>query len=115
MIKHEDLAADLHLHLQTIGKYVKAGDIVEYLSDKGVQRKFGMKKVISLATAKCWMHKFGYQWQCNHHGQYVDGHECPNVISSCQNHFIPAWMQLKPQMRKWLKDGVTEAPLSPGV
>ena len=37
MIKHEDLAADLHLHLQTVGKYVKAGDIVEYLLDKGVQ------------------------------------------------------------------------------
>jgi len=74
-----------------------------------------MKKVISLATAKCWMHKLGYRWQHNHRGQYVDGHECPDVISYRQNHFIPAWTQLEPQMRKWLKDGVTEVPLSPGV
>ena len=115
VIKNEDLASELHLHLQTIGKYVKAGDIVQYLSDKGVQRKFGMKKVISLATMKCWMHELGYWWQHNHCGQYVNGHECSDVISYCQNKFIPAWLQLKPQMWKWLKDGVTEVPLSPGV
>jgi len=71
--------------------------------------------VISLATAKHWMHELGYRWQRNHRGQYVDGHECPDVISYRQNHFIPTWTQLEPRMRKWLKDGVTEVPLSPGV
>ena len=115
MIKHEDLASDLHLHLQTVGKYVKAGDIMQYLLDKGVQRRFGLKKTVSLATAKRWMHELGYRWQRNHRGQYVDGHERPDVVSYRQDVFIPAWTELEPRMRMWLKDGITEVPLQPGV
>ncbi|KIK79938.1 hypothetical protein PAXRUDRAFT_16061 [Paxillus rubicundulus Ve08.2h10] len=51
-IDDEDLAAELHLHLQGIGKYIKAGDLVQYLSDQDVQHRFKLKNTISLATAK---------------------------------------------------------------
>ena len=50
------------MHLQSIGKYVKAANLVQYLSDSLVQKYFGMKSTISLATAKRWMHTLGYRW-----------------------------------------------------
>ena len=59
-IENEALAADIMLHLQSIGKYVRAQDIVDYLSDPAVQNCHGLSKNISLATAQHWMSKLGY-------------------------------------------------------
>lgn len=53
IIDNEELASELNLHLQTVGKFVKAGDLVQYLSCPDVQEQFQLKKTISLATAKC--------------------------------------------------------------
>ena len=51
---------DLHLHLQSIGKYVRAMDVVHFLDRLEVQKKYGLKKTISLRTARRWMKKMGY-------------------------------------------------------
>lgn len=59
-IENEVLAADIMLHLQSIGKYVRAQDIMDYLSDPAVQHCHGLSKNISLATAQRWMSKLGY-------------------------------------------------------
>jgi hypothetical protein len=50
-IDDEHLAADVKLHLQSIGKYVCTQDIVDYLKDPEVQMRHGLKNPISLATA----------------------------------------------------------------
>ncbi|KAK2460996.1 hypothetical protein APHAL10511_006988 [Amanita phalloides] len=71
----EDLAQELKLYLQSVGKYVKAQDLVQYMKQPDVQAKYGMEKPISLSTAKKWMEKLDYHWVQNHKGQYVDGHE----------------------------------------
>ncbi|KAF9227993.1 hypothetical protein BS17DRAFT_764319 [Gyrodon lividus] len=34
-VDNEDLVAELHLHLQLVGRYIKANDLVQYLSDPG--------------------------------------------------------------------------------
>ncbi|KIK48806.1 hypothetical protein CY34DRAFT_103917 [Suillus luteus UH-Slu-Lm8-n1] len=65
----KELANKLHIHLQSVGKYVKAGDLVTYLSNKDIQGRFGLKTSISLAMAKCWMHKLRYHWHSDYHDQ----------------------------------------------
>jgi hypothetical protein len=70
-----DLAKDIHEHLQSVGKYVGAQDIVDYLAQSEVQQKHGLKKSISLATAQRWMHMMDYRWTKMPSGQYIDGHE----------------------------------------
>ncbi|KAG2144548.1 hypothetical protein DEU56DRAFT_870337 [Suillus clintonianus] len=106
-LDNEELMNELHLHLQSVGRYVKAGDLVTYLSDKEAQSRFGLKSTISLATAKKWMHTLGYHWRTDHRGQYVDGHERGDVVNYCQNIFIPEMMALQAQMRRWMSDGLT--------
>ncbi|KNZ75068.1 hypothetical protein J132_05016 [Termitomyces sp. J132] len=78
--KDDELATDIKLHLQQCGKCVSAHQIIEYLNQPEVQSKHGIKKTIAESTAKWWMKKFGYQWVKNHKGQYVDGHECDDVV-----------------------------------
>ncbi|KAG2030862.1 hypothetical protein BDR03DRAFT_936542 [Suillus americanus] len=39
-----DLAKAIHMHLQSIGKYVRAQDIVDYLAQPNVQQKHSLKK-----------------------------------------------------------------------
>ncbi|KAF9225128.1 hypothetical protein BS17DRAFT_765767 [Gyrodon lividus] len=57
--------------------------------------------------AKHWMHALGYHWKCDHHGQYVDGHECGDVIRYHQESFIPVVIKYEAHMQKWEKDGTT--------
>ncbi|KAG2362620.1 hypothetical protein BDR07DRAFT_1376365 [Suillus spraguei] len=54
---------DLKLHLQSLGKFVRVQDLVDYLNVHENQTHFGMKKGISLKTAQRWMGQLGYQWK----------------------------------------------------
>ena len=112
----EEFAHEINLFLQSKGKYVKANDISEYLNDKDVQKKWGLKKTIGKATAKRWMKKLGYRWVKDHKGQYVDGHEREDVINYRQNIYLPRWYELQPRMQTWDNDGIEEPlDLPPGV
>ena len=51
ILEDEDLAQDIHLHLQSIGKFVEAMDIVHYLDTPVMKTRLKLKKTISLATA----------------------------------------------------------------
>jgi hypothetical protein len=55
LLEDEDLAQEIHLHLQGIGKYVKAMDIVHYLDTPEMKAHLSLKKTISLKTAQRWM------------------------------------------------------------
>ncbi|KAG2137712.1 hypothetical protein BD769DRAFT_1351702, partial [Suillus cothurnatus] len=88
-IDDEDLAAELKLHLQSIGKYVHAQDLVDYLSIPENQARLGFKKPISLRTAQRWMTRMGYHWKQEPRGQYSDGHERDDIVYYRQNIFLP--------------------------
>jgi hypothetical protein len=62
MLERGDLAQAIHLHLQSLGSYVCAMDIVCFLDDPKVQANHGLKKSISLATAKRWLEAMDYRW-----------------------------------------------------
>ena len=110
----ENLAQELLLHLQGIGEYVKAQDIITYLADPDTRARFQLKKNIHLATAQRWMHKLRYRWTKKPSGQYVDGHERPDVVAYRQNVFLPAWKALEPLMRSWEEtpEGMVEIPVN---
>jgi hypothetical protein len=78
-LEDEDLAQEIHMHLQGIGKYVKAMNIVHFLNMPQMAR-LKLKKTISLAMAQRWMCIMDYQWTKNPHCQFVDGHECKDIV-----------------------------------
>ena len=100
-INDEDLKSELVTHLQSLGRYVTATAIIDYLVQPGVMRQYGLRKNISLATAKRWMTGCRFCWTVAHKGQYVDGHEREDVVSFQQNKFLPSWYVLEPRMQSW--------------
>ncbi|KAF7372520.1 hypothetical protein MVEN_00113900 [Mycena venus] len=101
VLEDADVANEIALHLQSLGKYVKAMDIVHYVDQPEVKKRLGLKKGIHLATAQRWMKRMGYRWTKNPSGQYVDGHERPDVVYYRQKEFIPAFTDLEHRTRKW--------------
>ena len=95
------MVEELSLHLRSIGKYARAKDILDFLRDPENQERLKVPGSISLKTAHHWMKRMGWQWKREAKGQYVDGHECEDVVTYRQNIFLPAWSNLQPQMRKW--------------
>jgi hypothetical protein len=51
-IDNEDLAQEIHLHLQSIGKYIKAKDIVQYCGTPEMLECLKCTKLITLVTAR---------------------------------------------------------------
>jgi hypothetical protein len=65
ILEDEGISQEIQLHLQGIGKYVKAMDIVHFLDTPEMKKRLNRKKTIHLATAQHWMHKMGYRWTTN--------------------------------------------------
>jgi hypothetical protein len=101
----EDLKQEISIHLQSIGKFISAMDIVRYLDQPDVKAWHGLKKTITDRTARDWLKKMGYRWRMEPHGQYVDGHKWKDVTDYHQNTFLPKWKTLEGRMRSWTKDG----------
>ncbi|KAG2071495.1 hypothetical protein BDR04DRAFT_1016009 [Suillus decipiens] len=101
----DDIANEIHQHLQSIGTHVCADDIVEYLGREEVKTHLKLKKTTSPATAKCWMQHMDYRWVQNHRGQYIDGHEHEDVVNYRQNVFLKKWKEVERKMCSWGQDG----------
>ncbi|KAG1729321.1 uncharacterized protein EDB91DRAFT_1060018 [Suillus paluster] len=59
-IDDEDLKEELLVHLQSLGKYISATAVIDYLAQPDVQQHFKLTKTISLATAQRWMENCGF-------------------------------------------------------
>jgi hypothetical protein len=51
VLDNEDIAAEIHLHLTTVGKYMQALDIVHFTGTPEMLRRLDRKKPVSLTTA----------------------------------------------------------------
>ncbi|KAJ7797362.1 hypothetical protein B0H13DRAFT_1934185 [Mycena leptocephala] len=58
ILSDEDIAGDIFLHLQSLGKFVSAKDIVRYVATPEFQARLRIKRKISLRTAQRWMKKW---------------------------------------------------------
>ncbi|KAF7347122.1 hypothetical protein MVEN_01466400 [Mycena venus] len=104
VLEDEDLAQELHLHLQGIGKYVAAQDIVNYMATDEMKARVNLKNGISLRTAQRWMKRMEYRWTKEPKGMYSDGHEREDVVDYRQNKFLPWWAELSKYTRKFTED-----------
>lgn len=107
-IHDEDFSTEIQLHLQGIGKYVKAMDIVYYLDQANVKQRLGLARTVSHATAKRWMKVLGYRWTKTPRGQYIDGHERDDVVAYRQMTFLPRMAALETRTLTWSKEGEEE-------
>ncbi|KAF9494263.1 hypothetical protein BDN71DRAFT_1483126 [Pleurotus eryngii] len=90
----EDFTQKINLYLQGLGEWIRAQDIVNYVSHPDVLERLGRQKPISLATAQRWLARMGYRWTKTPKGQYSDSHEHIDVV--------------EPSMRKWNNDSTQE-------
>ncbi|KAF9504127.1 hypothetical protein BS47DRAFT_1401736 [Hydnum rufescens UP504] len=112
LVSDKDLAQDITLHLQGLGPFISALDIVRYLDTPEIKTRLGLKRSISLKTASRWMWLMQYRWGKEPKGQYVDGHERDNVVMYRQSTFLPAWATVNAKTRKF-DDGSNLDPLTP--
>jgi hypothetical protein len=61
MLADEDLANDVHEHLQELGKFITADKLVDYLSREDVMDKHGLDRKINVRTARRYLHELGYR------------------------------------------------------
>ena len=110
-LQDEDLAEDIHLHLQGLGKkYLSAMDIIRYLSVPNVKVHLKLKKTPSEHTAHRWMHAMNYHYNKQPTGMYINGHEHKDVVEYHQEIFLPLWAKLGEWMMTWTNDGVQNPP-----
>ena len=107
-VDDEDLKQELLTHLQGIGKYICAQDLVRYMNRPKVKKRYGMKRCITVRTAHNWLNRMGYRWTLEPSGQYVDGHEREDVVTYRQKIFLPHWKAIEPSLRTWTPDGTAE-------
>jgi hypothetical protein len=53
--KHPEIAQEIHAHLQSIRKFVKAMDLVNFMDTPEMWEQSGLKKRLDLVTAQRWM------------------------------------------------------------
>ncbi|KAJ7175626.1 hypothetical protein C8R46DRAFT_855745, partial [Mycena filopes] len=66
ILSDKDIAGDIHLHLQSLSKFVSAKAIVQYVATPEFQARLSVKRKIttySIRMAQRWMKKMGYQWR----------------------------------------------------
>ncbi|KAI0718507.1 hypothetical protein C8Q72DRAFT_789107 [Fomitopsis betulina] len=95
LLEKPDLKEALCEHLQSIGKYVRALDIVEFMANPETITWYGLQKPIGLSTAQTWMHVLDYCWTKAPSGQYVDGHEREDVVTYRDDVFLPTMARLE--------------------
>ncbi|KAI0315426.1 hypothetical protein OF83DRAFT_1164795 [Amylostereum chailletii] len=108
MLEHGDLAKEPFTHLQSVGIYVRAQDIVDFCDTEDIRTRYGLIKCVSLTTAKRWMHLMDYRWTKTPSGQHIDGHERDDVVYYCQEAFLPTMHELLQNSHAW-DNGVNEA------
>jgi transposase len=99
---HPEIAQELHAHLQSIGKFVKAMDPVNFMDTPKMRLCSGLKKRLDILTAQRWMQKLDYRWTYSElKGQYVDGHEREDVVKYRNEVFLPRWANVKARSWDW--------------
>jgi hypothetical protein len=112
-LKDEDISQEIHLHLQSIGKFISAMDIVRFIDKPEMVERLNRKKTISERTARNWLNKMGYRWKREPKGQYKDGHEWEDVVTYRQNIFLPFFNSISPFTRHWNSDGELANAVNP--
>ncbi|KAJ7190599.1 hypothetical protein GGX14DRAFT_321596, partial [Mycena pura] len=105
MLADEDLANDIRLHLQSLGKEITVDKLVQYLNSPEIRVEHGIDKPVSLTTARRYLDELGYRFTSPKKGQYVDGHERADVVYYRDNVYLPRLFELHKRVRVFDNDG----------
>jgi len=108
MLVDKDLANDINLYLQEIGKDITAMKLVHFLACPEVKEKHRITKKISERTACRYLNALGYQYRTPIKGQYADGHECEDVVWYRDHKFLLNWKALESRMENWTSENEKE-------
>ncbi|KAH8802398.1 hypothetical protein DL96DRAFT_1475542, partial [Flagelloscypha sp. PMI_526] len=115
LLADEALLSDVQLFLQSLGNQITAEKLAAFLADPEVMVRHGIKKQISVRTARRYLRFMDYRFAYEKEGQYADGHERPDVTAYRDKVFIPWLHSLVPRMHLWVRNGIRETgPLAPG-
>ncbi|KAJ6597890.1 hypothetical protein B0H10DRAFT_2231903 [Mycena sp. CBHHK59/15] len=101
VLEDEDLAQEIHLHLQSVGKFVAAQDIVNYMASDEMKMRFNLKHGISLRTTQRWMRRMEYRWKSEPKGMYSDGHERKDVVADTDPASAPKKSKRRLEEEQW--------------
>ncbi|KAJ7112339.1 hypothetical protein C8R44DRAFT_561995, partial [Mycena epipterygia] len=105
MLADEDLADDVRLHLQSLGKEITADKLVDYLNDPVMRAEHNIDKPVSLTMARRYLDELGYRFKCPKKCQYVDGHERPDVVYYRDIIYLPRYFKLQERLTVFDNDG----------
>ncbi|KAJ7187586.1 hypothetical protein GGX14DRAFT_580946 [Mycena pura] len=108
MLLDEDLAVDINLYLQELGKDITADKLRLFLARPEVMEKHGITKTISVRTARRYLHTLGYRFTSPKKGQYSDGHEREDVVYERDVKYIPAYKQFQKRALRYGRNGLVE-------
>lgn len=96
-----ELCIDLSEHLQGLGLYICASNVVDYMDQPDVQEKHSLNHGLSISQAQHWLEMMGFHWTKAPKGQYVDGHKQEDVVNYRQNVFLPCMQELRQNCWSW--------------
>ncbi|KAL1749520.1 hypothetical protein FB107DRAFT_168280, partial [Schizophyllum commune] len=95
MLADEDLAEDIRMYLQSLGKEITAQKLQQYLNTPEVKLKHGIEGVISHKTACRYLAELGYRFSLAKKGMYTDGHERADVVHHRDKVYLPRLAKLQ--------------------
>lgn len=103
----KELRDEIETHLASIGRYIHAVHLYEYLKHPDVQQRYSMTGGISLATAKRWLFDdLDFRWSpTGYLSMYEDGHERPDVVAYRRIFVHDFFQTIEPYMRIYDNDG----------
>jgi hypothetical protein len=101
----EDLVMDIVVHLQSIGSYFSAGDLLQFINRPEILEKIGRHEPLSIRTSQRWLKLLGFRWKLEAKGMYTDGHEREDVVKYRQEVFLPTYQGLHRRSAKFDDNG----------
>jgi hypothetical protein len=101
----EDLRLEIITHLQGIGRYFSANDLLNYVNQPAILERLHVERGLTLRTAQNWLKLFSFRWRAEAQGMYTDGHEREDVVKYRQEVFLPKYLDLNLRAAQYDDDG----------
>jgi hypothetical protein len=111
ILNHEDIVAEITLHLRSLGPYFSMVDVVKFVSTPAMQSHLNHSCPLSENAATDWLKQHGFSFKNNPKGQYADGHEWQDVLNYLHKKFLLCMAELNSAFWQWDQDGQEELPV----
>lgn len=101
----EDLKDDIVEHLQSVGCYISARTLADFVNTPAMLEKLCRENPIHERTARRWLQLLNFRWKKAATGLYSDGHERQDVVLYRQSVFLPQISELLQRAAKFNEDG----------